>query len=132
MTLKPSCLPAPPLLGSPCQCDGAGKRLQACAAVEPGRHDKIRLALFDGIWGLAREDRRQALRSHAGSMQDPRRLYEAWRTHDDHGVASPLAAGFEQQRDVQRDQRAPLARAATQKPGRHPLDVRVNDGFEPA
>ena len=64
-------------------------------------------------------------------MQNPRRLHEARRTDDDDGVAAPLAAGFEQQRDVERDQRPALARAAAQKPGGHQLDARMHDGFEP-
>jgi len=63
-------------------------------------------------------------------MQDSSRLDEARRAHDRDKIAALLAARFEQQRDVERHQRATLGGRAPQKSLCRQANAGVEQGFE--
>ena len=59
-------------------------------------------------------------------------LQEGRRRYDDHRIDLPVAAGFEQQRNIEHDQRRTRTRMARQKPPGRGTYTRVQDGFESA
>lgn len=112
--------------------DNLGKAAQAHAAPKPGWHDEVGAAPFLAVRHLLGEDRGEPLLGRTRALQDACPLQEGRGADDDDRVAAPLAAAFEQERDVEHDQllaqsRHPAAEAALV--GAH---QRMKDCFEPA
>lgn len=108
----------------------AGEPAPGEGAAEAGRDHEIGAAHFLGVGRLAGQDRIQPGRRHAGARQHPRALHEGGRRHDGHRVDAPLAAGFEQQRDVQHRHRHAAARAVRKETALGQPDEGMDDGFQ--
>lgn len=121
-------MPPPPIAH---QSHYLGEVTQAFAVPQSGRNDEIGTAALERVGKLLVEDGLQAFGRHAGAPQHPLSL-KKWRGSDhDDGIAAPLAAGFEQQRDVQGGNRRGAAGATGQEPPFLAPDQGVKDGLQP-
>lgn len=97
---------------------------------ETGRHHEIGPPPLFPVWQLPRDYGGNFVRLHLSPLPQPGRLHRARRGNDDDEVHPPLAAGLEEQRDVEHDERPSLApRALNEAPLRF-LDEGVQDRFE--
>lgn len=80
---------------------------------------------------LLTQDGLKFLRSHRGATQHPLALQKGRGGDHDDGVAAALAAGLEQQRDVERDQRQPPPRRPPEERLLGLAHQRMQDAFEP-
>jgi hypothetical protein len=75
-------------------------------------------------------DRRKLLGRHAGTGKHALLLHGGRGRDHQGGVAPPLSAGFEEERHVKHDERAPLPCRATQKGAFFLTHEGMHDGFE--
>ena len=95
------------------------------------RNDKIGPRALFGIGRLTGQNKGKFFRRHLRPGQNPGPLNEARRRDDEDGVAAPLPAGLEQQRDIQRDRRRAAQGRHQQKPLLRLPDNGMNDPLEP-
>ena len=92
--------------------------------------DEIGAQTLFPVRQLRRADRREACRRHAGTGENARALYPCRRADRDDRVNPAPAAAFEQERDVEYDDRLPPAAGRPQERRLRLGHKRVNDGFE--
>ena len=94
-------------------------------------HDEMRAGALFRIRHLPREQRVEPLRRHAGPLQHARALHLGRRRDDHHRIDAFLAAGLEQQRNVEHDGARAFRVSAREEPLRHRAHQRMHDRFEP-
>lgn len=97
---------------------------------EPGRHHEIGPSPLFPIRQLPRDYGGNFIRLHLSPLPQPGRLHRARRGNDDDEVHPPLAAGLEEQRNVEHDERAPRAPCTLHEAPLRFLDEGVQDRFE--
>ncbi len=97
----------------------------------PGGNHEIGSAALGGVGHLLGADRHQPGGRHAGTAQHPLRLQESGAGDHRHPVAAALAAGFEQQRDVEHHEGDAASRVPAQERALGGADQRMQDGLQP-
>lgn len=93
--------------------------------------DEVRPPPFFRVRHLLAQDRLKFLRSHRGATEYPLALQKGRGGDHDDGVAAALAAGLEQQRNIEGDQRQAPPRRPPEERLLGVAHQRMQDGFEP-
>ncbi len=104
---------------------------QGHPAVQTGRHDDIRPPALLTIGHLPGQNSGETSRRHAGAAQHPGALQRWRRAHHQNRIAAPLAAGFDQQRDVENDETDAARRHAPEKGALGCTHQWMQDGLQP-
>ena len=111
--------------------DNRSQSAQGQVPTQPGRHDEIGASPFLGIRHLLFQNGSQANRCHAGAPQHPLALHQGRCRHHEDIIASTIAAGFEQQRDIEHGKRLAPGSGAIEKLLLRGSAHRMKDLFEP-
>lgn len=122
---------AAPVFGTD-QCDGGGQSAQGRTTPQAGLDHPIGPSALAGIGHLLGADGGQPGRAHARTPQDTLGLKEGGARHHRHPVATALAAGLEQQRDIEHHQIGTAPGMALQKLPLGRPHQRMQDRFEAA
>lgn len=115
---------------SPAVVEDGPDRLQGrCLAPAGGNHAIGTTPLF-GIRHLSVEGGGKPFRRHVRPRQKALPLNECWCGDHHHGVAEGIAAGFEQQRNIQHDDIAPLTQMPAEESVLFGVDQGVEDAFQ--
>ena len=124
--MRPRQLPPP-------QCsDNCLQPAERNAASEGRRDDKIGPPALFAIRDLGAQDIGKAAFAHPGPAHYPLALQACRRRHDQHKIAALDPAAFEEQRDVEDDERIAARAGARNKPPFGLANHRVDDPFKPA
>ena len=111
--------------------DNRSQSAQGQVPTQTGRHDEIGAPPFFGIRHLLCQDRSQANRGHAGPLQHPLALHQGRCRYHEDIITSTIAAGFEQQRDIEHGEQLAPGSGAIEKPPLRSGDHRMKDLLEP-
>lgn len=116
---------------APHESDDRAQAAQGFAFAPAGLHHEIRSSAFFKVGHLLGQDRLEPLLRHPRARQNPRGLYARGGGYHDHRVAKALAAGFEQQGDIQYNDRTAAARVSFQETQGLSSHPGMEDSFEP-